>query len=48
MQGLSFHLQVAALGAACALFLKNEIKPLLQKALLGFASGVMVAAAVVA
>ncbi len=34
------------LGAAGVFFLKNEIKPLLQKSLLGFASGVMVAAAV--
>lgn len=33
-------------GSACAFFLKNEIKPLVQKALLGFASGVMVAASV--
>lgn len=33
-------------GAACVFFLKNEIKPLVQKALLGFASGVMVAASV--
>lgn len=33
-------------GAACVFFLKNEIKPLIQKALLGFASGVMVAASV--
>lgn len=33
-------------GAACAFFLKNEIKPLVQKSLLGFASGVMVAASV--
>lgn len=34
------------LGAACVFFLKNEIKPLVQKSLLGFASGVMVAASV--
>lgn len=33
-------------GAACAFFLKNEIRPLVQKTLLGFASGVMVAASV--
>ena len=30
-----------ALGSACVFFLKNELKPLVQKALLGFASGVM-------
>lgn len=34
------------LGAACVFFLKEEMKPLLQKSLLGFASGVMVAASV--
>lgn len=33
-------------GAACVFFLKNEIKPLIQKSLLGFASGIMVAASV--
>lgn len=33
-------------GAACVFFLRNEIKPKIQKALLGFASGVMVAASV--
>ena len=34
------------LGAACVFFMKNEMKPLVQKALLGFASGVMIAASV--
>ena len=34
------------LGAACVLFLKNELKPVIQKSLLGFAAGVMVAASV--
>lgn len=34
------------LGAACVFFLKNELKSSVQKALLGFASGVMVAASV--
>ena len=33
-----------ALGAACVFFLKNQIPALVQKGLLGFASGVMVAA----
>ena len=33
-------------GAACVFFLKNEIKPIIQKSLLGFASGVMVAASI--
>lgn len=35
-----------ALGAACVLFLKNKIQPKIQKALLGFAAGVMVAASI--
>ena len=34
------------LGSACVFFMRNELNPLLQKALLGFASGVMVAASV--
>ena len=34
------------LGAACVFFMKKEMKPIIQKALLGFASGVMVAASV--
>lgn len=34
------------LGAASVFFMKQEIKPLVQKGLLGFASGVMVAASV--
>lgn len=35
-----------ALGSACVFFLKDKIQPMMQKALLGFASGVMVAASV--
>jgi len=34
------------LGAACVFLLKDQIRPKIQKALLGFASGVMVAASV--
>lgn len=34
------------LGAASVFFMKDELKPLVQKGLLGFASGVMVAASV--
>lgn len=34
------------LGAACVFLLRGELKPLVQKAFLGFASGVMVAASV--
>lgn len=33
-------------GAGCVFFLKNELKPVVQNSLLGFASGVMVAASV--
>lgn len=35
-----------AMGAGCVFFVKNEIKPVIQKMLLGFASGIMVAASV--
>lgn len=35
-----------ALGSACVFFMKREMPPLVQKILLGFASGVMVAASV--
>lgn len=34
------------LGAGCVFFLRKEIKSIVQKSLLGFASGVMVAASV--
>lgn len=34
------------LGAGCVFFLKDQISPLVQKGLLGFASGVMIAASV--
>lgn len=33
-------------GASCVLFMRNRLNPLLEKVLLGFASGVMVAASV--
>lgn len=33
-------------GAACVYFMKNKLNPLIQKILLGFASGVMIAASV--
>ena len=43
----NFHPFVGtAAGAGCVYFMKNGIRPLIQKALLGFASGVMVAASV--
>ncbi|MEG2700261.1 MAG: ZIP family metal transporter, partial [Hungatella sp.] len=33
-------------GAACVFFMKGSMRPVIQKLLLGFASGVMVAASV--
>lgn len=44
--GLLLPFLGTTLGSACVFFLKDEINPLVQKALLGFASGVMVAASV--
>ena len=44
--GILIPLIGTTLGAGCVFFLKNTIKPLLQKGLLGFASGIMVAAAI--
>lgn len=44
--GLMIPFFGTAFGAACILFMKDEIRPLIQKALLGFAAGVMVAASV--
>lgn len=44
--GVLIPLVGTTLGAAMALFMKGEMKASLQKALLGFASGVMIAAAV--
>lgn len=44
--GLLIPFAGTALGAACVFFLKNEIPDKVQKTLLGFASGVMVAASV--
>lgn len=44
--GLLLPLAGTTLGAAMAFFLKKEMRPRLQKTLLGFASGVMIAASV--
>ncbi|WP_373218904.1 ZIP family metal transporter [Ruminococcus sp. 5_1_39BFAA] len=44
--GLMIPFIGTTLGSACVFFMKNELKPLVQKAFLGFASGVMVAASV--
>lgn len=45
-QGLLIPFVGTALGSACVLFLKKELSAALQRALIGFAAGVMVAAAV--
>ena len=44
--GLMIPLVGTTLGSACVFFLKDKLNELLQKGLLGFASGVMVAASV--
>ena len=44
--GLLIPFVGTALGAACVFFMKKEMGPKLQKALSGFASGVMVAASI--
>lgn len=44
--GLLIPFAGTVLGAACVFFLRGQLKPPIQKALLGFASGVMVAASV--
>lgn len=44
--GILIPLAGTSLGAACVLFMKNEMSALLQRSLTGFAAGVMVAASV--
>ena len=44
--GVFIPLIGTTLGAGCVFFLKERLHPLVQKALLGFASGVMVAASI--
>lgn len=44
--GLMIPFFGTSLGAACVFFMKNKLKPAVQKIFLGFASGVMVAASV--
>ena len=44
--GLLLPFVGTTLGAACVFFMKGQMKPLVQKMLLGFASGVMVAASI--
>lgn len=45
-QGILIPFLGTSLGAACVLFLKRVLSPLLEKAMNGFAAGVMVAASV--
>lgn len=44
--GLGIPVIGTVLGAACVFFIKNKINPSMNKALLGFAAGVMVAASI--
>lgn len=44
--GLGIPVIGTMLGAACVFFVRNKINPLMNKTLLGFASGVMVAASI--
>lgn len=46
MLGLLIPFIGTTAGAACVFFIRNELKPVIQKVLLGFAAGVMVAASV--
>lgn len=46
LPGILIPFAGTTLGAACVFLMKNDIRPLVQKTLLGFASGVMVAASV--
>ena len=43
MQGILIPFFGTALGSMCVLFMKNKMNALLQRALTGFAAGVMVA-----
>lgn len=46
LSGLTIPFAGTALGSACVFFMKEELGPKVQKALTGFASGVMVAASI--
>ena len=43
-QGIMIPFLGTALGSACVLFMKNKLNPMVQRAMTGFAAGVMVAA----
>ena len=46
LQGLLIPFLGTSLGAACVFFMREQFNPLLQRGLLGFAAGIMVAASV--
>ncbi len=46
IQGLLIPFLGTSLGAACVFFMKEQLNPLVQRGLLGFAAGIMVAASV--
>ena len=46
VKGIMIPFAGTSLGAACALFMKKQLDPLLQRVLTGFAAGVMVAASI--
>jgi len=46
IQGIMIPFLGTALGSSCVLFMKKTIHPMLQRALTGFAAGVMVAASI--
>lgn len=46
LQGILIPFMGPALGAGCVLFMKKSLNPMLQRALTGFAAGVMVAASI--
>lgn len=46
LQGILIPFMGTALGAGCVLFMKKSLNPMLQRALTGFAAGVMVAASI--
>ncbi|MCM1181160.1 MAG: ZIP family metal transporter [Clostridium sp.] len=45
-QGILIPFLGTTLGSACVLFMRNRLNPLIQRALTGFAAGVMVAASI--
>ncbi len=46
LKGIMIPFIGTSLGAACVLFMKNKLNPLVQRSLTGFAAGVMVAASI--